>query len=131
MVSKNRDEGNMPRFFNIKEFYQSCNFGFLTSGGFLLLSSLYFISKSSYDLCRYFRFFLNFSTSWKSWVKEQWPKISLFSKKKYLTAWFVSWGQKRGGIYLSSSNPDYWPSPQRTHKVVYALIQFLVNKSWA
>ena len=24
---------------------------------------------------------------------------------------------KKGGIYLSSSNPDNWSSPQRTHKV--------------
>ena len=36
-----------------------------------------------------------------------------------LTTWFVTWGQKKGGIYLMPWNPDKWLSPQRTHKVEY------------
>ena len=43
-----------------------------------------------------------------------------FFKNVDLTSWFVPWGQKRGEIYLSSSNPNNWPSPQRTHQVEYA-----------
>ena len=42
------------------------------------------IPKSLYDPHEYFSFLLNFSTSWKSCVKEHWPKKSLFQK-----CWFI------------------------------------------
>ena len=53
-----------------------------------------YIPKSLYDLNKFFGFLLNFSESWKSCVKEQWPKKALF-KAFDLTSWFVTRGQKR------------------------------------
>ena len=103
-------------FSNIEEFYQSCNFG-----------CFWWISKNikptccTYqNLCMTFTnilgFLLNFSTSWKSCVKEQWPKKSLFYIFD-LTSGFVTRGKKKVGIYLGPWNHDRWPSQQRTHKL--------------
>ena len=88
-----------------------------------------YISKSSYGLCKYFRFFLNFLTSWKSWVKGQWHKKSLFQ---------IFWGnfmicalrpKKRGNIF---NFLKYWYLTKSTKDTQnWICLLFLVNKSWA
>ena len=65
-------------FINIEEFYRSCNFGC-----FLWISWNSQPTCCTYqNLCMTFTniwgFLLNFSRSWKSCVKEQWHKKSLF-----------------------------------------------------
>ena len=65
-------------FFNIEEFYQSCNFGCI----WWIFKNIKATCCTYQNLCMTFTkilgFLLNFSTSWKSCVKEQWPKKSLF-----------------------------------------------------
>ena len=65
-------------FSNIEEFYQSCNFG----GFWWIFENIKPTCCTYQNLCMTFTnilcFLLNFSTSWKSCVKEQWPKKSLF-----------------------------------------------------
>ena len=65
-------------FFNIEEFYRSCNFV-----GFWWIFLNIKLACCTYQNLRLtftniLGFLLNFSTSWKICVKEQWPKKSLF-----------------------------------------------------
>ena len=73
-------------------------------------------------------FLIKFSTSWKSWVKEQWTKKSLFWHF-WLNIMICDSRPKEGGIYLGPWNHDRWLSQQRTHNLNMFL--FLANKSGA
>ena len=74
-------------FSNTEEFYQSWNFGCFWWN----FSNNTHICCKHHNLCmtltNVFGFLLNFLTSRKSCVKEQWPKTSLFQKFD-LTSWF-------------------------------------------
>ena len=101
---------------NIENVYQSCKFGY------------------------FWYFFLNTKSPWStykyqiSWVfsKIIWHHTKLcktlksygftFSKNSHLTAFFVTLGQKEGGIFLSLGNHDRWLSPQRICKVKHGFI---------
>ena len=65
-------------FSNIEEFYQSCNFGCF----WWIFSNIKPTCCTYQNLRMTFTnilgFLLNFSTSWKNGLKEQWPKKSLF-----------------------------------------------------
>ena len=65
-------------FSNIEEFYQSCNFGCF----WCIFKNIKPKCFTYQNLCMTFTnilcFLLNLSTSWKSCVKEQWTKKSLF-----------------------------------------------------
>ena len=65
-------------FSKIEEFYQSFNFG----GFWWIFKNIKPTCCTYQNLCMTFTnilfFLLNFSTPWKSCVKEQWPKKSLF-----------------------------------------------------
>ena len=84
------------------------------------------ISKSLYDLHKYFRFCPQFFNIMKNCVKEQWPKNSPF-RNCWLNVMICDSRPKKGGIYLSPWIPDIWLSPQRTHKVEY-VSSFFVEK---
>ena len=105
-------------FFNIKEFYQSCNFGCFW-WIFLNIRPTY---NTYQNLCMTFTnilvLVLPFSTSWKSCVKEQLSKKSLFGNF-YKTSWLVTPGQKEGGVSFGPWNHDRWLSQQRSHKFEY------------
>ena len=65
-------------FFNIENFYRSCNYGLF----WWIFWNIKPIYCAYQNLCMTFTnilgFLLHISTSWKSCVKEQWPKKSLF-----------------------------------------------------
>ena len=92
-------------FFNIEEFYQSCNFGCF----WWIFSNIKPTYCAYQNLCMplttFLVFLLNISTSWKKCAKEQWPKKSHHDDE--------------GGIYLGPWNHDRWLSWQRTHKFEY------------
>ena len=94
--------------FNIEEFYRGCSFG----GFWWNFKDIKPTCNTNQNLCMTFTnilgFLLNFSTTWKSCVKEQWPKKSIFD----LTLWFVTRGQKEGGISFGPWNHDRWLSQQ-------------------
>ena len=115
-------------FLNIEEFYRSCNFVFFWWIFFSVKPYMLYISKSSYDLCKYFRFFLNFSTSCKRLVKEQWPKKSLFQIVWLNFMICALMQKKRRNIFEFLKSWQLTKSTKDTQSRI--CLQFLVNKSW-
>ena len=81
-----------------------------------------YIPKSLYDLNKYFRFSSQLLNIMKKLCKIAITWEITFLKKIYLTSWFVTQGQKEGGIYLGTWNQDRWLSQQRTHKFEYVFV---------
>ena len=101
-------------FYNIEEFYQPicCTY-----------HNLYM--NFANILC----FFLNFSTSWKSWVKEQWPTKSLFHIV-WLHDLCLEAKKRRGGIIFEFLK-SWWLTKSTKDTCSWIFLRFLVNKSWA
>ena len=115
-------------FFIIEEFYQGWNFGcFLWN-----FSNINPICCTYQNFCmtftNIFGFLLNFSHSWISFVKENWPRKSLFHNFWLKMSWFMTQGQNEGGIYLSPWNHERWLSPLRTHKSEYVFSFWWTNQ---
>ena len=100
------------RFFNIEEFYQGWNFSCFWWNFFFFYIKL--ICFTYQNLCmtftNIFGLILNFSTLWKSCVKEQWPKKSLF-QLFWPNVMIGHLRPKKGGLYLSPWNLTQWPNP--------------------
>ena len=108
-------------FSNTEEFYQFCNVGcfwwnFLNNNPICCTYQSLFMTVTNV-----FGFLQKFSKSWKSCVKEQWPKNHFFKMFDFMS-WFLTWGQKEGGNY------DRWLTLQGTNKVEYVFIFWWTNQ---
>ena len=116
-------------FFNIEEFYQGWNFDCFWWNSL----NINLICCTYQNLCmtftNVFGFLLNFSASWKSCVKEQWPKKSLF-QLFWLNVMICHSRPKRGwNIFESLKSCQMTESAK--DKRSWICFQFLMNKSRA
>ena len=95
-------------FSNAEEFYQSGHFGCFWWNFSINNPICCTYQNLCMTLTNGFGFLLHFSTSWKSCVKEQWPKKSL--------------------LYSSPRNHDRWLRLQRTNKAEYVFSFYLTNQ---
>ena len=104
--------------FNIEVFYQNCNFG----GFWWIFKNIKPACCTYQNLCMTFLNILGFSSTFQHHAKFMVNSNDLrnnFFLIFDLTSWFVTQGQKEGGISFGPWNHDRWLSQQRTHKFEY------------
>ena len=116
-------------FFNIEEFYRHCNFGCFLWIFLNIKPTCCTYQNLPMTFTNILGFCLNFSTSWKSCVKEQWPKKSLFWNF-WLNVMIFDLRLKRGwNILWFLKSWEMTDSTKDTQILICFLL--LVNKSGA
>ena len=88
-------------FYNIEEFYQSCNFGCFWWNKKNIKPTCWTYQNLCMTFANILCFLPNFSTSWKGCVKEHWPEKSLF-QNFWLNVMICDSVPKRGWNILKS-----------------------------
>ena len=109
-------------FSNIKEFSKGWNFGCLWCN---LKKNIDSICCTYQNHCRTFTnvfgFLLNFSTSWKSCVKEQWPKKSLYHIFNFWHGLVLEAIQRVEYIWVPESMTNDWVCKGQTKLNMYSV----------